>query len=506
MTEMGGHLITRRRQAGPAAVRGGRGGRPGARRGRDRRPPSPTTWSAVASRSSSCTSARSTTTTSSTRPRPGAASRASTPAGATSRRSSPATSCWPRPRRSPPSLGTEVAGLLAATIGRLCEGEVLELRHAYDVARTEERLPRGHRGQDGGAVRHRLPRRRHRRRPAPRPRSTGSPSSAGATAWPSRSSTTCSTSSPPTSSSASRPATTSSRASTPCRCSARSRSSARDLGALLGGPIDGDDLDTRSPPRARDRAASTAAIDLARRYIDDAVDGAGALRRHARRPSPWPARADHLLVGGSRAVLAAARHLTAAALRSGRARRVAYGPHGGGTRGRAGPGAAHRHRGLPVAGVGVDGDRAAASAATSSTAAGRGWRCVLVGRRARRHRGRRRPRAHRPRPAADARRSSSPSWRSGFALGAGDDWAFAGDHPQSLGSVWPLAGVLTAGVAWGGPRRRHRRRGGRARTPRSATSSRRRTTEPIERADRRRRIVDDRALRARRRRGRLRRR
>jgi signal transduction histidine kinase len=37
-----------------------------------------------------------------------------------------------------------------------------------------------------------------------------------------------------------------------------------------------------------------------------------------------------------------------------------------------------------------------------------------------------------------------------FALGAGDDWAFAGDHPQSLGSVWPLAGILTAGVLWAG--------------------------------------------------------
>jgi heptaprenyl diphosphate synthase len=36
------------------------------------------------------------------------------------------------------SLGTEVAGLLAATIGRLCEGEVLELDHAYDVDRTIE--------------------------------------------------------------------------------------------------------------------------------------------------------------------------------------------------------------------------------------------------------------------------------------------------------------------------------------------------------------------------------
>ena len=36
------------------------------------------------------------------------------------------------------SLGTEVAGLLAATIGRLCEGEVGELRSAYDVGRTED--------------------------------------------------------------------------------------------------------------------------------------------------------------------------------------------------------------------------------------------------------------------------------------------------------------------------------------------------------------------------------
>ncbi len=36
------------------------------------------------------------------------------------------------------SLGTEVAGLLAATIGKLCEGEVNELRHAYDPARTIE--------------------------------------------------------------------------------------------------------------------------------------------------------------------------------------------------------------------------------------------------------------------------------------------------------------------------------------------------------------------------------
>ena len=38
----------------------------------------------------------------------------------------------------------------------------------------------------------------------------------------------------------------------------------------------------------------------------------------------------------------------------------------------------------------------------------------------------------------------------GFSLGAGDGWVFAGPHPQSLGSVWPLAGVFTAGAVWAG--------------------------------------------------------
>ncbi|WP_419921853.1 polyprenyl synthetase family protein [Candidatus Poriferisodalis sp.] len=36
------------------------------------------------------------------------------------------------------SLGTEVAALLAATIGRLCEGQVRELQLIYDINRTEE--------------------------------------------------------------------------------------------------------------------------------------------------------------------------------------------------------------------------------------------------------------------------------------------------------------------------------------------------------------------------------
>src|SRR5437763_5255380 len=36
------------------------------------------------------------------------------------------------------SLGTEVAGLLAATIGRLCEGQVRELAQTFAVTRSEE--------------------------------------------------------------------------------------------------------------------------------------------------------------------------------------------------------------------------------------------------------------------------------------------------------------------------------------------------------------------------------
>src|SRR6185436_7209495 len=36
------------------------------------------------------------------------------------------------------SLGADVAGLLAATIGELCRGQVLELQHLFDATRTEE--------------------------------------------------------------------------------------------------------------------------------------------------------------------------------------------------------------------------------------------------------------------------------------------------------------------------------------------------------------------------------
>src|SRR5439155_23794552 len=36
------------------------------------------------------------------------------------------------------SLGADVAGLLARTIGELCRGQVLGLQHLFDVTRTEE--------------------------------------------------------------------------------------------------------------------------------------------------------------------------------------------------------------------------------------------------------------------------------------------------------------------------------------------------------------------------------
>jgi heptaprenyl diphosphate synthase len=36
------------------------------------------------------------------------------------------------------SLGAEVAALLAATIGELCRGQILELQHLFDVSRSEE--------------------------------------------------------------------------------------------------------------------------------------------------------------------------------------------------------------------------------------------------------------------------------------------------------------------------------------------------------------------------------
>ena len=51
------------------------------------------------------------------------------------------------------SLGTEVAGLLAKTIGWLCDGEIGELRHTYGAARAESELSGVHPRQDRLALR-----------------------------------------------------------------------------------------------------------------------------------------------------------------------------------------------------------------------------------------------------------------------------------------------------------------------------------------------------------------
>ena len=52
------------------------------------------------------------------------------------------------------SLGTEVAGLLARTIGWLCQGEIEQLRHTYDTGAHRGELPLVDHQQDRGAVRH----------------------------------------------------------------------------------------------------------------------------------------------------------------------------------------------------------------------------------------------------------------------------------------------------------------------------------------------------------------
>ena len=196
------------------------------------------------------------------------------------------------------SLGTEVAGLLAATIGRLCEGQILELQHTYDARPRRGDLPQVDRGQDRLAVRHGVPDRRHRERASPATTSTPSPSSASPTAWPSRSSTTSSTSPPPTSSSASRPATTSSRASTPCRSSAPwpSTGSDRDrLRALLGQPLELDQMD-EARSIVRSNGAIGASLDVARTYVDQATAALAPLGP-SEAATGLAGAAEHLLAG-----------------------------------------------------------------------------------------------------------------------------------------------------------------------------------------------------------------
>ena len=170
------------------------------------------------------------------------------------------------------SLGTEVAGLLARTIGRLCEGQIEELRHTYNSARPEASYMASISGKTaslyataariGGLV-------------AGFDRvasSTRSPSTARRTGWCSRSSTISSTSPRPRSSWASPPATTWSRACTPCRCMRTLQAGgvpAMELLALLGKPLDTAERE-KALAIVRDNGGVASAFATARTWADSA--------------------------------------------------------------------------------------------------------------------------------------------------------------------------------------------------------------------------------------------
>ena len=65
-------------------------------------------------------------------------------------------------------LGTEIAALLAVTLGLLCQGQVAEVRSSFQVSRTERGLLRGDPRQDGRPDGRLLPDRRPHRRCTPR--------------------------------------------------------------------------------------------------------------------------------------------------------------------------------------------------------------------------------------------------------------------------------------------------------------------------------------------------
>jgi heptaprenyl diphosphate synthase len=50
----------------------------------------------------------------------------------------PAITCWPAARPSPPAWAVEIAQLLADTLGRLCQGQVTEVRSAFQITRSRE--------------------------------------------------------------------------------------------------------------------------------------------------------------------------------------------------------------------------------------------------------------------------------------------------------------------------------------------------------------------------------
>ena len=221
------------------------------------------------------------------------ASRASTPAGATSRRSSPATSCSPRRPRSPPASAPRWPGSSPPRSAGSARARSASCSSAYDAGRTEDELPRRHRGQDGGPVRHRLPDRRHRRRPPPPrhrpPHRVRPPVRHGV---PDRRRRARRGRHRRAAGQAGRPRPRRGHLH-PARCSGPSPAATSDLRPLLGRPIAGGELDlARDLVRGSDGVAQS-------------IAGGPGLRRPA--PSPaWPPSAS---VPSALALAGAARHL-----------------------------------------------------------------------------------------------------------------------------------------------------------------------------------------------------
>ena len=167
------------------------------------------------------------------------------------------------------SLGADVAGLLADTIGELCRGQVLELQHLFDADPLRGGLPVGDRGQDRVALRDVLSHRRHGERRSTSPRSTRSRASATTSACASRSSTTCSTSRRATRRSASPRARTSLEGIYTLPV-IYALAAGGELADLLGGPLDADRRD-----RARALASANGAVDAALAVAHDHATKAG---------------------------------------------------------------------------------------------------------------------------------------------------------------------------------------------------------------------------------------
>ena len=215
------------------------------------------------------------------------------------RPSSPATSCWPGRRRSPPRSAPRSPACWPAPSAGCARARSRELRHGLRrraaPRRATSRRSRARRRRcsrppaASAAIVGGLDRDRSRRAHRVRPRLRHGRS---------RSSTTCSTSSPPRPSWASRPATTWSRASTRCRSSARWPTAARaadELRRPARAPARGRPSWTRRWPSCARTARWTSRSRWLGGTHAEAGRAARARGRRRRRRQALAAGADHLV-------------------------------------------------------------------------------------------------------------------------------------------------------------------------------------------------------------------